>query len=317
MDSPAWDPAIIARDPSGELTKGGIWGGGQSYTIGPAQYVRTSAFERIRRTLTIYPIEKTYHIDVLSAVPVRYDYREDHPASALEDLKGKWQIIDEFRRHGVDVTSEGMTGQFVGHIGHAWHLMRGRDTVYPVEERIPLIPFMYHGKITWGGSNAPEYPPVIDALHYGATYGFDLTKQTPDNAITDVYYLIALPASMLRAMPMVKYDDQGVQRTVYYSKDTFVEINEQEKRYRVVLNGRQIAKDYTVWIPVAADTSMVYGRSTGEIRYPSPAGWTDSSRISAQDLITDKPADIHVRVESGWIIADTEGGHPYRVTYQR
>ncbi|MHB0999938.1 MAG: endo-alpha-N-acetylgalactosaminidase family protein [Armatimonadota bacterium] len=314
MDGPGWNPDIIARDKNGDLMKGGFWGH-QSYSIGHAQYARTTAAERVRRTLEMYPIEKTYHIDVLSAVPAVYDFRPDHPAGAAENLKGKWFILDEFKRHGVDVTSEGLTDQFVEKVNHFWHLMRSRDQVYPLEYRIPLVPFMYHGKVTWGGGNSPEVPPVMDALYYGATYGCDLTKESPDSLLTDIYYLTALPASLLRSLPATGYKESGDTKTIYYGKDTFAEINESAKRYHVVYKGRVVAKDFSVCVPVSARKSLVYSRSSGEISYPVPDGWANAESVSAYDLLTGIPAQVDAKIESGIISLHVTGGHPYRITY--
>lgn len=313
-DSPAWDPDIIARDSAGELMRGYVWAGGQSYIIGAANYARGLGLDRVRRTLDTYPIKKTYHIDVLSAEICRYDFRADSPAGATENLRGKLRIIEEFNKRGVDVTSEGLTYPFVGHIGHAWHLHRGRDTVYPVEERIPLVPFLYQGTIGYGGGSASE-PTLLDALLYGATFSGDFTKRTPDRTLTDNYYLLALPALALRELRMLRYDENGDTRVIHYQDDTRVEVNEREQTYRIVVRGRLIAKDFTSWIPYSPRKSLLYSRDDGVVAYPVPDGWLDAGAVRAFDLLAGRPADLEFRIESGEIRAQVRGGHPYRVEY--
>jgi len=72
-DSPAWDETVIARDERGELRARGV-AGGQSYILAPAKYARKAGLERVRRTVERLAVRDTYHIDVLSAVPMRRDH---------------------------------------------------------------------------------------------------------------------------------------------------------------------------------------------------------------------------------------------------
>ena len=185
--SPAWDPALIARDPAGNLWKGGVWAGGQSYLMSFSERGAEAAKERVRRTLAPLPIKRSYHIDVLSAVPHRLDFNPQSPASGATSLAGKYAIVRAFNQHGVDVTSEGFCAPVVGILGHAWHLMRRGDALFAGEARIPFVPFVYHGHATYGGAQ-PTDDELGEALLYGATFSADFTKSTPQAALTDRYY---------------------------------------------------------------------------------------------------------------------------------
>lgn len=311
MDSPSWNEDHIARDRAGNLMKGYVWAGGQSYIIGAAYYSRHGAPERIKRTLENYPIEKTYHIDVLSAEIGRYDFRPDCPAGAQRNIDGKRQYTAIFRDYGVDVTSEGTTEPFVGYIGFAYHFWRSRIRIYPVEVRIPFAAFVFHGKFLYSGSDS-KYPEM-DALHYGATFMTDFVKGTTDELVADKYYLITLPASLVARLPMQRYVEDGDHRIVYYTDDTYVEIDEAANTYQMVFKGTLIAKDYAVWIPVSPSKIYVYSRTQEEVTFPIPDPWEDTSDICAYDLVADQPADIKPSIRNGEMTVRLTPGHAYRL----
>ena len=105
MDSPAWDPLDISVDMSGGLLKGGVWNGKQAYWISMPVYSKEKAPQRIKRTLGKYPIKDTYHLDVLTASVFRVDYRRESPTGKDADRMGRIAIVEEFRKHGIDITS--------------------------------------------------------------------------------------------------------------------------------------------------------------------------------------------------------------------
>jgi hypothetical protein len=311
MDSPSWNEDHIARDRTGNLMKGYVWAGGQSYIIGAAYYSEHGAPERIKRTLEMYPIEKTYHIDVLSAEIGRYDFRPESPAGAQKNVEGKRRYIDIFRRYGIDVTSEGTTEPFIGYIGFAYHFWRSRIRIYPKEVRIPFVAFILHGKFLYSGLDS-KYPEM-DALHYGATFMTDFVKGTTDEEIADKYYLIALPASLVARLPMRQYIEDGDHRIVYYTNDTFVELDESANTYSMVFDGKLVAKDYAVWINVTPRKAYVYSRTRQEVTFPLPDEWKITSNIYVYDLIAGRPADIHIQIADEKISVRLAPGHAYRL----
>jgi hypothetical protein len=119
------------------MQKGGVWGGRQSYILSPYKYALGQGSERIKKTAEKYPLKDTYHLDVLTAVPSRYDFNPKSPAGAMKNLEGKLKIIEQFRKYKLDVTSEVFTSCFVGKVSHFWHLTREMKQVYSSEENIP------------------------------------------------------------------------------------------------------------------------------------------------------------------------------------
>ncbi len=313
-DSPAWNPEFIARGPDGDLQKGGVWAGGQSYIMSFYKYGMGPGRERVRRTLAMLPIRGSYHIDVLSAVPQRRDFNPDNPASGARSLEGKIAIVREFNKHGVDVTSEGFSAPFVGVLGHAWHLMRKRDTLFAGEERIPFTPFVYHGHATYGGGRLED---LSETLLYGAAQSGDFSGGTRMSEITDRYYLIEVPWFLLRNRELTDYTASAGLRRVHYGPNSFVEATDDNQHYRVVVEGRPVVVDGNVFTPNwRGNAWLAYSRTGGTLDFPAPKGWTDASKVRAVTLTPDKPgATVPVTIENGHIRFDVPAATPVRVCY--
>ncbi len=317
LDSPAWDPAIICRDPGGELMKGGIWAGGQSYVISSLKYAQKYGLKRVDDTLRRFPIEGSYHIDVLSAAPRRIDWNPDSPVSATENLRGKIMILQEFAKHGVDVTSEGFAAPLVGPMRHFRALIRRPDVHVPGEERIPLIPFIYHGCVTYG-TNPTEGGGIPEAILYGAKFATDWTKHTPDAQIADWYYLITLPWMKLNARMMADYHEGNGVRWVMYGPGTYVRMSSDGQHYEVSVDGRVIARDYATFCPLADGTWRLYSRAGGRTTWLLPERWSDGSRISVRPLLADGPGtEVAHTIEGRNLVVEGEAGRGYRVAYGR
>lgn len=315
-NSPAWDPEFIARSADGELMKGGVWAGGQSYIMSFYKYGMGPARERVRRTLAMAPIRSSYHIDVLSAVPLRHDFNPESPTSGEKSLQGKIAIIHAFNKYGVDVTSEGFSAPFVGFLGHAWHLMRGRDTLFTGEERIPFVPFIYHDRATYGGGKLND---LSDTLLYGAAQSGDFSGGTPLSEITDRYYLIEVPWFLFRFREMTGYTAANGIRRVSYGPDSFIEATDDNQHYRVVVDGRPMVVDGNVFVPNwRNDAWLAYSRMGGHLDFPAPKGWSDTAKVSAVMLTADGPgAVVPVTLDNGHVCIDMSPATPVRIHYGR
>ena len=108
---------MIARKPDGDLWKSREWTGEESYIQGLAKYMEGPGVERVRYTCERYKLPGTIHVDVLSYFAIRNDWDRERPASGIRNLyAGRYRVLEEFKKHGVDVTSEGLRYPYIGKI---------------------------------------------------------------------------------------------------------------------------------------------------------------------------------------------------------
>jgi hypothetical protein len=270
-DSPQWNDCLIARDNRGDLQKGGVWAGGQSYILAFKKYAEQAGLARVRRTVGQMPVRESYHIDVLSAVPMRRDYNAQSPESTRDSLAGKCAIIREFNRQGIDVTSEGFTAPFVGVIGHGWHFWRRDDSVFAGDEAVPFVAMIYHGgPTTYGRGGKKTSTFSQESVLYGASYSTDWTKHTTPQMMADPIYLIVAPWTFLRDRKMQDYQRRGTLCRVRYADDTFVEVDQASAQWRVVVDGLTIVENDLAVIP-KGDLLAVYARTARTARVRLPA----------------------------------------------
>jgi hypothetical protein len=84
-----------------------------AYRADPYEYAVQVGLQRVRDTLSRYPIKESHHIDAFHFRPDK-DHSLESPSSRQKNMRGLKLIIEEFNKYGVDVTAEGLTGFFVG-----------------------------------------------------------------------------------------------------------------------------------------------------------------------------------------------------------
>jgi hypothetical protein len=310
-DSPRWDERLIARDPHGELQKGGIWAGGQSYILACKKYAAAAGLERVRRTVGQMPVRESYHLDVLSAVPIRRDYHRSAPESTRDSLEGKYAIIREFNRLGIDVTSEGFTAPFVGKIGHSWHFWRRDDRVFAGEEPIPFVAMIYHGGPTTYGHSASSPNLVQECLLDGAACAAGGGKKTKLTELAERLYLVVTPWTYLRERRMQDYQRQGSLCRVIYGPDTFVEIDRSNGGYRVVVDGATIVENGLTVAP-KGDLVAVYAQTARQAKIRLPAAF-QGRELRATNTCTGEEQPLRAETPSPAVTLNLPAGEPLLV----
>ncbi|MFC1712649.1 endo-alpha-N-acetylgalactosaminidase family protein [Candidatus Poribacteria bacterium] len=319
MDSPGWDQDMIARDSNGNLMRGGVWGGGQSYTISPLKYALKSGLERARYTVARYQIRDSYHIDVLSAVPGRHDYNSQSPAGICETLQGKFMIVDEFNKLGVDVTSECVTEPFIGIMTRMRHLIRRDYEHFSNEERIPLVAFVIHGHVIYGGAQLhhESHEGLLGSFINGQTFSVDWARGTSEQEILDLIYLLDLPMRALATREMQSYEHQGGTERVYYD-DALVEVDWLRRTYRIVIDGYTVASDWTTMIPTSPQEILIYARDGRRIECPVPADMQSRiDRLTIHPLTANGPGEeVDFEYQDGVLVFTANHHRPYRLSVE-
>lgn len=316
-DHPGWDPDVICRDPQGGLIKGGVWEGQQSYLISSYKYAIKSGLDRVKFTLDRYPVEKAYFIDVLSGGfngGRKYDFNPESPAGAIKNFEGKLMIVEAFNKRGIDIATEDFTGYFVGHVGTFGNIIAFNNTYFENEKAIPLIPFIYHGKTSYGMKVSGRSDNLRRFLYGQRAEKFTnrRTVFTPEDYILD-----ALPKQKLFGKEMKSYFSEGDTERVVYEDGSVVEVNVKADTYSVALgDGRVIARNYTSFVPMDDGTFFACTRDGGAFRYPVPDDWKDPARVRVVLMKKDGTRQpIPCSLKEGTLEFQAEAGAPYKISY--
>jgi hypothetical protein len=300
--SPAWDPAIIARRPDGELWESRNWTGENSYIIGLAKYMAGPGPERIRYTCQHYGLQETIHVDVLSYFTVRNDWDREHPASGIKNLyDGRYRVIEEFKKYGVDVTSEAMRYAAIGRISFFWHIASAKPCPFGGIP-IPLQPMIYRKSASWGegGGRGELIDRVMNTLFYNGCMHLILRNDIDRKEISDLYFLNLLPWFKVKNRSVESFQREGMRTTIGLEGSSRIEQDWETKTYSVVVDGVEIAKNLATFCPLDARRIAFYSYVEQELTSPLPRLW-NPQEISGVSLHPQGTEPFPIRVDNGSI----------------
>lgn len=296
--SPAWNEDLIARRPDGELWKSRSWTGEESYILGLAKYMEGPGVERVRYTCERYKLHDTTHVDVLSYYAIRNDWDHTHPASGIRNLTaGRYRVLEEFAKHGIDVSSEALRYPMIGHISNFWYGQFSSSCPFG-GSIIPLVPLIYRKSAVWGysgGSRADHAFDRINQFFYNGCPHSILKGDINRTEITDTWYLGLLPWFHLHSLNIESFDREGDRVTIGMEGNSHVVLDWAKKSYSVVLDGVEVARDDSTFCPADKDKIAFYALMPQTLTATLPAGWK-AEEMAAVALSADKrtPVDFHV-----------------------
>jgi len=309
--SPEWDPKIIARRPDGELWESRNWTGENSYIIGLAKYMACPGMERIRYTCERYKLPKTTHIDVLSYFSIRNDWDRDHPASGIKNLReGRYKILDEFAKRGVDVSSEALRYAFIGKISSFWY-MTGPGTCPFDGTPIPLLATIYRKSAVWGqsGRTTTVSERIMRTLFYnGCSHAIVRADMNLNDAL-DTFYLVMVPWFQLHARNVESFHREGERTVIGLEDNAVIDIDWNAKTYTASLNGAAICSEAGTFCPLDQDRIAFYSLTTQELTAQLPAGW-QASQIRAAKMTANGPEELRITVEGNQVRTNLEPRQP-------
>lgn len=316
-DSPSWSADDISRDNEGHLLRGGIWNGVQAYWNSMPWYERNRAEERIRRTLEKYPyLQDTYHLDVLTASVFRIDFRGGDPSGRQQDLIARRKIARRFRSHGLDLSSEACGLPFVGYFTYFWNMQRIPRSCYEGDVRIPMVPFLVHGKADYAGTHVDTPRNLLDGLLYGGFYCNDVNAQTPIKELTDAWYLVQVPLDLLRDDLAVAYEEGGGFKTVRYASGAAISVNFETEECSVIVGGKRIVENGSAMLPQKDGSTLLY---VGREEPYSPVRWQtglpEGTVLKAVPIGVEAPEQTLKVGEDGGVDLELTVGVGYRVLH--
>jgi hypothetical protein len=213
------------------------------------------------------------------------------------------------------VATEDFTGFFVGHVGTFGDICAFDNVYFLGEEQIPLVPFIYHGKTSFGLkiSSTSFYPRTF---LYGQR-AQKLTNRRSEFTVSN-YILDALPKQKLYGKTMKSYEKYGDLERVVYEDGTVVEANIKTDRYCVTLgNGQVIAKDYTTFAPIKENVFLACSREGGLMSVRIPLDWKENARIKVFGVEKDGSLKGVAHTFNGrYLEFKTEPDAAYRIAYE-
>ncbi|MGH9353197.1 MAG: endo-alpha-N-acetylgalactosaminidase family protein [Terriglobia bacterium] len=312
--SPAWDPAMIARRPDGQLWESRAWTGENSYIIGLAKYMKGPGINRTDYTCKRYRLRDTIHTDVLTYYSIRNDWDHEHPASGIKNLtEGRYKVLDEFAKYGVDVSSEALRYAFIGKVSYYWYAQGPAPCPFGGQP-IPLLPMIYRQSAAWGQSGkAPTFADkMLEMLFYNGCPRSWITAAVDPKEITDWAYLMMLPWFKVHAREIESFNRAGETTTIGLEGNSRIDLDWQNKTYSVNADGAEIARDGNTFCPVDGERIAFYSLTGKDLSAPLPHGW-DEVKIAGAVLSIDKPSGIKVAVERRTITVTVPPRQPVMV----
>jgi len=306
--SPAWDPRYVARRPDGELWDSRNWTGEMSYIIGLAKYMAGPGTDRVRYTCKQYPLKDTYLIDVLSYYPIRNDWDPEHPASGIKNLtEGRYKVLDEFKKCGLDIVSEQMRYAFIGKNSVNDNGPTGGPSPFGGEP-IPLAATIYRRSAIWGLSGqAWRQAPEIYTLFYNG-HEFFGGLETPER-LAQFYYSEMVPWYQVHYRAVESYRREGERTVIGLAGNSSIDIDWKNSRYTVTVNGVEVARDGDTFCPIGNDRIAFYSKKGARLSAPLPAAWNGES-IAALALFPDHAEEARFTLASGKLAVDAAPGRP-------
>jgi hypothetical protein len=307
--SPAWNPDWIARRPDGQLWESRNWTGENSYIIGMAKYL-DAALERVRYTCEHYKLPETTHVDVLSYFSIRNDWDPAHPASGYKNLQARYSILEEFAKHGVDVSSEALRYPMIGKISSFWY-MTGPSPCPFGGSPIPLLPTIYRKSAVWGQSGrfTGMEDAILKMLFYNGFAHASFRGASDLPATTDLYYLMMVPWFKLHGRDIAAFRRDGDRTKITFEGNATAEMDWAEKTYSVTIDDIQVAGDLATFCPLDEDRIAFYSTKARELSTTMPRGW-NASNIEAAELFSDRRNKAAVTVKNGRITVSVNAQQP-------
>jgi len=310
--SPAWDDAIIARRPDGELWKSRVWTGEASYIIGLAKYMEGPGLERVRYTCERYKLPQTTHVDVLSYFAIRNDWDAKRPASGIRNLRqGRYRVLEEFAKHGVDVTSEALRYPMIGKISCVWYAQTSETSPFGGKP-IPLMPLVYGKSAIWGLSGSVGGEPVTARSRYlfwNAVMHGSFRTAAGHRQNMDDFYLNFIPWMRLHQKELVSFERSGDNVTIGLEGNSRIQLDEGAKTYRVTLDGAEVASEDAVFCPMDAGRICFYALTARTLSAAWPNGWK-AGEAAAVALSVGKREPVSFKVEDGRVTLNVTAQQP-------
>ncbi|HEV1285351.1 MAG TPA: endo-alpha-N-acetylgalactosaminidase family protein [Bryobacteraceae bacterium] len=313
QSSPAWDSNMVARRPDGELWQSRDWTGENSYILGLAKYMEGPGPERIRYTAERYKIRDTYLIDVLSYYTIRNDWDRERSASGVKNLlDGRFKVLEEFKKRGLDVVSEELRYATLGKISVSDNGPAGEESPFG-GEAIPLIAAIYRKSAIWGmhGQEWKKYPELYSFFYNGHEFPW-LPQEDWERSFAAFYYGTLVPWYQVHYRNIEAFLRDGDRTVISLEGNSRIDLDWKSDLYSITVNGVEVAKDGDTFCPIGKDRVAFYSRTAKQLSAPLPEGW-DANAVVGRAMGAEKTEAANVSVLDGKLTVKVQAERPVMV----
>lgn len=243
---------VLAVDEKGEKWRGWLWAGGMSYIINPVAYLKSADFkERVNDTIRMYGIEESYHLDVLTSEMHRISFDKENISSSENGIEAKIEIIEEFNKLGIDLTSEKITLPFVNKIGFAQGTRyKFKGGLFSGDYIIPLTTSAFHGFAPYTMGQVDDKSSILRAIACGVSYAMPSDAKCNTNEIIRNLLFVTLPMMKLAYKKVTNTEISENEWNIFYENDSRICVNWKDNSYSIVFEGNCIAENFVSKVPI-------------------------------------------------------------------
>lgn len=305
----------IARTRENELETFETWNGtDRSYITGMYQYMKPGedGERRIRQHGEKHGLKDAILLDALSWWSIRSDWNPESPASAVDNLRAKFRIIDTFyEKYGIHVCSELVRYPFFGRLQLAFDNSVCYDG--PGDHDVPFLRAVLRGVMYYGGRGGDDLD-VPDMLYHNAAKHPWFRKEESAQRITDIFYLNYVPWFLLNRLEITDYQVQNGRYDIYLEKRSHIHIDYPNGNWYVEYEGARILERERLTCPIGKEKIAFYAHEDCELHVRMPEG---AKTAGAYACYEDGRREETVRVEGQSLYVSVKKYVPVIVMLQR
>lgn len=298
----------VARTADNQPETFETWNGtDRSYITGMYNYMKPGedGEKRIQCHGEKHNLEHAILIDALSWWSVRNDWNPQSPASAVDNLRAKFRIIEEFyEKYRIHVLSELVRYPFIGKLSVAFDCSAAYDR--PSDHDIPFLRSVLRGVMYYGGRGGDDLD-IPDMLYHNAAKHPWFRKGEKAERIADIYYLNYVPWFLLNKLEIRDYRVEKGVYDLFLEKEAHIHIDDPAHTWYVDYEGNRIMENSRLTCPLGENRIAFYAKEDCRLAY---GGIRGRKIAGAQDCFEDGAKPAKAWVEGGRLWVDVKASVP-------
>lgn len=243
-----------------------------SYITGMAKYMEDGGHgeRRIDWEGGHYGVKKAMLIDALSWWSIRHNWNPEFPASAVDNIRAKYKIIDRFKeKYDVNILSELVRYPFIGKLCVAFD----NNVCFwtPTDNDVPFLRVAVKDSMYYG-QKAGDALDLTDFLYHNSAKHPWFRKDETSERITDIYYLNYVPWFVVHSLDVTDYSCRDGKYDIGLEGGYRIFIDYPARRWKITSPDNVIMKDNSISCPMSGNRIAFYTKDGGKLSYRIPDG---------------------------------------------